>query len=193
MRSMSTPETHCSGSFSISGYLTASHGITDLKCLWKFWRLFEAHPPWSSIRASANRMEQGGWCKRLWRKRSEMWPHECGQTRRLDWYCWVLWFAQNFSIYTNDAKKTTDSKKHAKEAGGVVTNVQLNVSLRSLSFCLDLIGPGLLPSCALQFSQVWQLTPWRPRQSECIQSLSKHPQWHCIILYYSVLFLFSER
>jgi len=66
----------------------------------------------------------------------------------------------------------------------VVTNVQLNVSLRSLSFCLDLIGPGLLPSCALQFSQVWQLTPWRPRQSECIQSLSKHPQWHCIILYY---------
>ena len=114
MRSMSTPETHCSGSFSISGYLTASHGITDLKCLWKFWRLFEAHPPWSSIRASANRMEQGGWCKRLWRKRSEMWPHECGQTRRLDWYCWVLWFAQNFSIYTNDAKKKQQIAKKCK-------------------------------------------------------------------------------
>lgn len=129
-----------SASQGISRHLTASHGITDLKCLWKFWRLFEAHPPWSSIRASANRMEQGGWCKRLWRKRSEMWPHECGQTRRLDWYCWVLWFGQDFSIYTNDSmmqKTTTDSKKMQKRRCGNKCSTKCKFGQSFVLFGLD--------------------------------------------------------
>lgn len=137
----------------------------------------------------ARRLMQKAVEKTVWNVATWMWPNEKVRLVLLG----ALVCTKLQHIHKWCKKKTTDSKKNAKEAGGVVTNVQLNVSLRSLSFCLDLIGPGLLPSCALQFSQVWQLTPWRPRQSECIQSLSKHPQWHCIILYYSVLFLFSER